>query len=509
MFIFEQNALFCEQINNKIVKNNYRITIIEHYFLLPLRHHLFFTNMTKRTKMKMTAFFHRLIYVVLGVEAVIIMVYLMMGLTSCNNKQAEQPAFFKMEPVQENTSIVLWNPEVYDFETGNQFCISHFKNMGDDVAKLAAGACTSWRNGQYHGRNLDWYQADYGCLIVQMPKGGKVKHASVGTVNASTIVTQDFIQQGVLTDEMRKVLPAATVDGINDAGVAVNINIVPHQPGDYYIDEEGDLSCACVVRYVLDNAGSVTEAVDLLKARKVSQSIVRLAGDEAHYMISNVDSTVVVEFPQGEMQVVYFTRNEQGWYSPNGNPAIMANFYDYAAEQYGVGSDEFYNYHPTAMGVERWLTVKAQYDHAKVDVTSNLAIAQSVWYFKNMMTDKSLWYTENAVAGSGYGKDEQGWYFMAAGQRVDAQNAQQAMQGYWKANMESYWKDYELQYGQLSDPHVKGNMFWETSHSVVYDLQNKKGYLYPFENFYSQDGNPVVIEIVDEKDIKLPASVDL
>lgn len=509
MFIFEQNALFCEQINNKIVKNNYRITIIEHYFLLPLRHHLFFTNMTIRTRMKMTAFSHRIIYLLLGAEAIIIMIYLMMGLTSCNNKQAEQPAFFKMEPVQENTSIVLWNPEVYDFETGNQFCISHFKNMGDDVAKLAAGACTSWRNGQYHGRNLDWYQADYGCLIVQMPKGGKVKHASVGTVNASTIVTQDFIQQGVLTDEMRKVLPAATIDGINDAGVAVNINIVPHQPGDYYIDEEGDLSCACVVRYVLDNAGSVTEAVDLLKARKVSQSIVRLAGDEAHYMISNVDSTVVVEFPQGEMQVVYFTRNEQGWYSPNGNPAIMANFYDYAAEQYGVGSDEFYNYHPTAMGVERWLTVQAQYDQAKIDVASNLAIAQSVWYFKNIMVDKSLWYTENAVPDLGYGKDAQGWYFMAAGQRVDVSDASQAMQGYRKANMETYWKDYELQYGQLSDPHVKGNMFWETSHSVVYDLQNKKGYLYPFENFYSQDGNPVVIEIVDEKDIKLPASVDL
>lgn len=40
--------------------------------------------MTKRTKMKMTAFFHRLIYLVLGVEAVIIMVYMMMGLTSCS-----------------------------------------------------------------------------------------------------------------------------------------------------------------------------------------------------------------------------------------------------------------------------------------------------------------------------------------------------------------------------------------------------------------------------------------
>lgn len=319
-----------------------------------------------------------------------------MSMASCSRKAA-QPQYFVMEPVQENTSTVLWDPEVYDFEAGNLFVKSHFENMGSNTSALAAGACTSWRNGQFHGRNLDWYQANYGCLIVRMPKGGKVKHASVGTINASTNVTQDFIKQGVLTDETRKVLPTATIDGINDAGVAININIVPHQPGDYYIDKEGDLSCACVVRYVLDNAGSIAEAVDLLKARKISQSIVALAGDEAHYMISNADSTVVVEFPQGEMQVIYFTKNEQGWYSPNGNPAIMANFYDYAAEQYGVGTEEFYNYHPTAMGVERWQTVKAQYDNAKTDVASNFAIAQSVWYFKNLITDKSLWYTDNAV----------------------------------------------------------------------------------------------------------------
>lgn len=430
------------------------------------------------------------------------------SLVACS-QEADQAQFFTMTPVQPHTSTVLWDPEVYDFEAANQFCKSHFEQMGSDASALAAGACTSWRNGQYHGRNLDWYQSNYGCLIVQMPKGGKVRHASVATVNASTIVTHDFIRQGVLSDEMRKMLPAMSTDGINDAGVAININIVPHQPGDAYIGPEGDLCCACVVRYVLDNAGSVTEALELLRSRTVSQSLAEVAGDESHYMISNADSTVVVEFPQGQMQVISFTRTDQGWYSPQGNPAIMANFYDYAAEQYEVGSDEFYDYHPTAMGVERWLTVQAQYDQAKIDVASNLAIAQSVWYFKNIMVDKSLWYTENAVPGSCYGKDEQGWYFMAAGQRVDASGARQAMQGYWKANMESYWKDYELQYGQLSDPHVAGNMFWETSHTVVYDLQNKKGYLYPFENYYSQHGNPVVIEIVDEKDIKLPASVDL
>lgn len=75
------------------------------------------------------------------------------------------------------------------------------------------------------------------------------------------------------------------VDGINDAGVAININIVPHQPGTKF-NETGDLSSQCVVRYVLDNAGCVEEAITLLGAKTICQSIVKLAGDQTHYMVS-------------------------------------------------------------------------------------------------------------------------------------------------------------------------------------------------------------------------------
>lgn len=249
------------------------------------------------------------------------------------------------------------------------------------------------------------------------------------------------------------------------------------------------------IRQVLDNAGSVSEAIDLLSGKSINQSIVALAGDEAHYMISNQDTTAVVEFPQGEMTVTYFTNNGEGWYSPNGNPAVMANFYDCVAEQYTAGSEEFYNNHPAAMGVERWQTVKAQFDNAKKDVASNYAIANSVWYFKSLMTEKKLWYSENAVPGAGYGMDEQGWYYMTKGERVNTENAEQAMKGYRDANMENYWQRYEQQYGSMDDPHVAGNMFWETSHSVVFDIQAKKGYLYPFENRYSQNNEPIVMEI--------------
>ena len=63
--------------------------------------------------------------------------------------------------------------------------------------------------------------------------------------------------------------------------------------------------------------------------------------------------------------------------------------------------------------------------------------------------------------------------------------------------MSGYWAKYAETYGKMEDPHVKGNIYWETSHSVVYDLDEKVGYLWPFENFYSKDGEPIVIGIAD------------
>lgn len=405
--------------------------------------------------------------------------------------------YFQMVPVQDNTCVVLWDPSVYNFKVANKYYLDYFRKKEQEKKKQEqelnqSSACTSWRNGNFHGRNLDWYQANYGCIVIKMPKGNGVKYASVGTINSSTIVTQDFVNAGVLSNEMRQVLPAATTDGINEAGVAININIVPHQPGDPYKGYREDALCSnAVVRYVLDNAGSVGEAIKLIDKEYVCQSIVNLAGDESHYMISNKDTTAVVEFPQGEMKVTYFKKTDKGWYSENNNPAIMTNFYDYAAEQYGVGTEAFYDYHPTAMGVERWLTVKDQYDNAKNSVESNLVIAKSVWYYKGLIKEKKLWYTDNAVPESAYGKDAYGWYYFNKKELIRVANAQEAMKGYWDANMQQYWADYENKYGILNDPHVKDNKYWETSHTVIYDIANKKGYLYPFENFYNKEGKAI------------------
>lgn len=427
-------------------------------------------------------------------KAVLATAVICASVSSCS-KEDPFHSDYKMVIKQPNTAVVVWNPADYDFNKGNAAILDKYGEMEKQLLKENAGACSSWRNGSFHGRNLDWYQADYGCLIIQMPKGNGVKHASVALVNSNKTVTQDFIKTGKISDDLKSVLPCTAVDGINDAGVAININIVPHQPGDNYIGEEGDLSSQCVVRYVLDNASSTEEAVRLIEKKKVRQAIVNIAGDETHYMISDKDRTAVVEFVKGVMKVTWFDKKGDGWYSQNSNPAIMTNFYVYAGEQNGMGTDAFYDFHPTAMGVERWNTIKDQYSTASANVKANLAIAKSVWYFKNFMTDKKVWLSENAVARVGYGKDADGWYYMSGTTRVSCDGVLAAQKGYWDTAMEAYWAKYDKEYGSKPDPHIEGNSFWETSHTVIYDIENKVGYLYPFENAYSANGTPVELHL--------------
>ena len=192
------------------------------------------------------------------------------------------------------------------------------------------------------------------------------------------------------------------------------------------------------------------------------------------------------------MNVIRFNQGEDGCLSGNGTPAIMTNLYNFAVEDFGIGTDAFFNNHVLALGVERWKTIQDQYPDAANSVEDNFNIAQSVWCCKGLLKDKKPWYTELADQ-LGYGKDEKGWYYKKDGVRIACDGWLSAQKGFWDYFIGGYWKRYEDNYGNKPDPHIKGNTYWETSHSVIYDLESKKGYLYPFENFYSNDGKPIVI----------------
>lgn len=435
--------------------------------------------------------------------AAIALCTLCLGFVSCSNDDEPTPQpqpkdTYKFLATQAHTAIVNWDPSDYRFEEGNKYYMDYYLEAAKKKEKeeQESMGCSSWRNGSFHGRNLDWYQADFGCLVIRMPKGGDAEHASVALLNGNKVVTRDFIKAGVLTAEQKKYLPCVVVDGINDAGVAVNINIVPHDPARiYHNNTEGNLSSQCVVRYLLDKADNVNEAIELLAGRVVQQSIVKIAGDETHYMISDPTQTAVVEFIDKKMKVTYYTNMNGGYYSPKGNPAIMTNLYDYAIEKYGMGNEAMYDEFPYGMGVERWCTIRDKYAKAAENVEENVKIAQSVWYFDNFMAKKTPWYTENAVSNA-CGKDAQGWWYdpdLVGNPQVRVANHKECMEQLYDAIMPGYWARYDSKYGKTGeDPHKEGNDFWETSHSVIYDINNKVGYLYPFESRYASAEYPCI-----------------
>lgn len=411
--------------------------------------------------------------------------------TSCNNPNGRNGAvpYYKIVKLQPRVAQVIWNPDEFDFEKANKAVTERYVNLYN----MSAGGCTSWRNGRFHGRNFDWMQSDFGCIVLQMPAGKGARHASVSIINGNPAVDGALLDNDSIDGDYRNFLPCMAMDGINDAGVAANINIIHHTPGDAYIRrEEGDLSCVSVVRYVLDNAGSVDEAIGLLSRRKVSQDLVAKAGDDTHFMISDAEKTAVVEYDNGEMVVLYYHENGNGCRSGKGNPAIMSNLFNIAVEKWGLGTDEFYENRPFSLGVERWATVLSRYDDASRSVETNLDIAQSVWYFKNFMSRDNLWYSE--CADHDYGKDGQGWYCMLDGKRVPCSSWKEAQLKAWET-MPEFRDGYDERFGKLADPHVKENGCWETSHSVIYDLSEKKGYLCAFEGFYSKDDSPIEITL--------------
>lgn len=419
--------------------------------------------------------------------------FAIVAMVSCqkeNHSGTDASQFYKIVNLQPNVGQVIWNPDEFDFDKGNAGVLEIYAKMAEDAK---AGACSSWRNGRYHGRNLDWLQEDYGCLVLQMPSGKGVKHASVSIVNGNLIVNREFMARDIVDEKYRHIIPCMAIDGINDAGVTANINMLCHTPGDTYINkEECDISSSSVVRYILDNAGSVDEAISLLNEKKICQDVVQVKDYDAHFMISDPTKTAAVEFLNKKMVVTYYNESGHGCRSDKGNPAIMTNLCNFAVENWGLGTDDFYDNRPLAMGVERWETILSQYDVASRSVNDNFDIAKSVWYFKNYMSKDKLWYTENA--GDDYGRDEQGWYCTINEKRIACSGWKEAQVKAWDT-MPKFWADYDEKYGHLKDPHVRGNDYWETSHTVIYDLQQKKGYLCAFEAFYSKDAEPIEISL--------------
>ncbi len=209
---------------------------------------------------------------------------------------------------------------------GEDFTAKNIKNA------VKAG-CSSVRNGNFHGRNYDWNYDDTNEYVIHVPAEGG-RHASVGVV--SLVSGPDFMaDSSKKPEDMLPYLPYMTLDGINDAHVVVNSNMSNSTYGPTTGSNPGKprLNGMRVVRAILDNAGSVEEAVKLLQDHDVYMP----AAFDLHYMISDPKETAVVEFINNKMHV-------------DRNARVMTNYY--VTLPY---------LQPDALGVERAEILKVHY----------------------------------------------------------------------------------------------------------------------------------------------------
>lgn len=277
-------------------------------------------------------------------------------LGSCCSAEKEQEA---AQP--QKVADYLWQVDVENYCDTVPNCM--LSGLGKEFA------CSAVRNGNYYGRNLDFFISEGAEIVVRTPaKDGR--HATIGVCGLSGVTDAD-IEKG-LTKEQMDVLPWSIYDGINDAGLFCNMNVTSYDDGG---DQTGtnpgkpDLSNLFLLRSLLDNCGSVDEAIEFVNSHNMIGK--RLGEFNLHFMIGDPNKNVVLEFIDNK--AVF---KEQ---------TIMTNFYVNMPKP-----------NPHADGIERYDILKANYAEGGESMEGMWNLLKRVQFSQAYDPDvKPLWKTEN------------------------------------------------------------------------------------------------------------------
>ncbi len=171
--------------------------------------------------------------------------------------------------------------------------------------------------GYLFGRNFDW-NACNGLIVSARTENS---YASVSTVN------MDFIRAGgidisKLPDSVRAIVSLyAPLDGMNEKGLAVSVNMIQDSVSINQDTAKPDLTTTTAVRLLLDQAANVEEALELLQQYDFHSSM----GMMVHLALADADGrSVAVEYVDNEMIVI--------------ETPVVTNFYLADGEKQGIGT---------------------------------------------------------------------------------------------------------------------------------------------------------------------------
>lgn len=169
------------------------------------------------------------------------------------------------------------------------------------------------------GRNFDWNTCN-ALIVSSKPDEG---YASVATVNMD-FVQSEGLDVSSLPDNIQAVIGLyAPLDGMNDQGFAVSVNMIEDSDTIEQDTEKPDITTTTAIRLLLDQAANVEEALALLEQYDFHASM----GMMIHLALSDAaGNSVVVEYVDNQMIVT--------------ETPVVTNFYLAEGEKYGIGSSQ-------------------------------------------------------------------------------------------------------------------------------------------------------------------------
>lgn len=171
------------------------------------------------------------------------------------------------------------------------------------------GGCSSIQKGSIRGRNYDWY-IDWSPTFLVRTKGGNGRYATIGFTTGRDTLMRDIALSKKYVPYY-DILPFRMLDGINEKGLMVNINVcqILNNEGELEITnmkdkDEPAIPMIMFTRYALDFCANVDEVIDLVSKRNFYGADRDGFTEEFHFMVSDsTGRTIVVEWKDNEPRI--------------------------------------------------------------------------------------------------------------------------------------------------------------------------------------------------------------
>lgn len=309
------------------------------------------------------------------------------------------------------------------------------------------GACSAVYNNNIMGRNLDWFYSEMVDCIIRTGD-------TLGVAGANTKFTRDFVESREY-NELYRILPFYLQDGINSAGLCCATLVTPNIVGcSVPLDSvKESVNSIMLVRYILDKFNSLNEAIDYLKyyVKIIFHPRLCEMGYNQHWILSQNNDCVIIEVNEtGELKTINYA----------GKTCAVTNFHLNGVELNTDGTV----YTPTTQtstedaittnhvktygsGLERFNLIQTSPSNTIDDMKT---LIKELRYSK-IYDINTEWYTD----------------FVDEKEELTCNTSKEIYMNI----VERYSRIYPMRSRTQGSA---GFGFWNTNHSSIYDLSNKK-----------------------------------